>query len=123
MRIKSDNILADLSGTDMTSNITGPAIWLGHIANYAIQLVFTGSPDGAFKLQGSCDEYDPKNPLGTSITNWTDIGGSNQPITASGDHMWSAENAGYTFVRLVWTDSASGSPSTITSARFMVKGC
>ena len=122
MRIKSDNILDDLSGVDMTSNITGPAIWLGHIANFAIQLVFTGSPNGSFKLQASCDEYDPKDPSGSNVINWTDIADSSQAVSASGDHMWSVENAGYTFVRLVWTDSASGSPSTITSARFMVKG-
>lgn len=121
MRIQSDSILNELSGTDMTSNITGPAIWLGHIANFAIQLVFTGSPNGAFKLQASCDEANPGNPTETVPTNWTDIVDSNQAITASGDHMWTVENAGYTFVRLVWTDSASGT-STITVARFMVKG-
>lgn len=121
MRIKTENILDELSGVDMTSNITGPAIWLGHIANYAIQLVFTGSPNGNLKLQASCDEPDRTNPQNTTVTNWTDIDGSLQAITASGNHMWSVENAGYTFVRLVWTDSASGA-STITVARFMVKG-
>ena len=121
MRIKTDNILGDLSGTDMTSNITGPAIWLSHIANYAIQLVFTGAPNGTFKLQASVDEPSKVNPAATVPTNWTDISASSQAITASGDHMWQVENAGYTFVRLVWTDSASG-VSTVTSCRFMVKG-
>ena len=119
MRINSDVLTLD--GTDMTSNITSNPIWLGHIANYAIQLVFSGSPDGEFKLQASCDAYDPKNPAGSSITNWTDINGSTEVVTAAGNHIWSVENAGYTFVRVVWTDSASGA-STIDSARYMVKG-
>ena len=105
-----------------TATITSNAIWLGHIANYSIQLVFTGStPNGTFKLQASCDEPNKTNAAETTVTNWTDITDSDQAITAAGDHMWTVENAGYTFARAVWTDSTS-SAGTITSARFMVKG-
>jgi hypothetical protein len=121
MRIKTESMLTDLSGTDLTSNITGPALWLGHIAFYAIQLVFTGSPNGEFKLQASLDEPNKVNPQNTTITNWTDITGSAESVTAAGDLIWNVENAGYTFVRVVWTDSSSGS-STITSARYSLKG-
>ena len=92
MRIRTEDLTLD--GTDMTSNIVSNQIWLGHIANYAIQLVFTGSPNGAFKLQASVDEPDKKNPAETTVTNWTDIADSTQTITASGDHMWTVENAG-----------------------------
>lgn len=118
MRIKNENMISKLDGVDMTSNIVSEPIWLAHIANYAIQVVFTGAPDGTFKLQASNDLSDPKDP---SITNWTDITGSSQIIAASGDYMWTVSNAGYNWVRVVWTDSASGA-STITVCRAMVKG-
>ena len=121
MRIRSEDLT--LSSTDMTdATITSNAIWLGHIANYSIQLVFTGStPNGTFKLQASCDEPNQTNPANTTVVNWTDITDSDQAVTAAGDHLWTVENAGYTFVRVFWTDSSS-SAGTITSARFMIKG-
>lgn len=120
MRIKNDAL--PLDGTDMTSNIVSDAIWLGHIANFAIQIVFTGSaPNGSFKLQASNDEPKPGDPSSTTVTNWTDVADSTQNISAAGDHMYTVENAGYTFVRLVWTDVTS-TAGTITSCRFMVKG-
>ena len=122
MRIKTESMLSGLSGVAMTANITSEQIWLGHIANFAIQIIFTGStPSGAFKLQASCDEPKKGDPSATSVVNWTDISGSNQAVTAAGDHMYTIENAGYTFVRLVWTDTSS-TAGTITSCRFMVKG-
>ena len=121
MRIKTEEILTGLDGVDMTSNILSAPIWLGHIANAAIQLVFTGTPNGAFKLQGSVDEANKINPASTTVTNWTDIASSSQSITASGDHLYELQNIGYTFVRVVWTDTSSGT-SEITSARMMVKG-
>lgn len=122
MRIQNEALTLD--GTDMESDILSNAIWLGHIAHYSIQMVFTGSPNGTFKLQASNDEggKDGGGLASPTIVNWTDIADSDQAITASGDHTWTVENAGYRWVRVVWTDSSSGSPSTITSARFNVKG-
>ncbi len=121
MRIQNEEL--SLSGTDMTSNITCDPIWLGHIAYYSIQLVFTGTPDGSFKLQVSNDiGSNDLSIASATVTNWTDLAGSSTVVSASGDLMFNANNAGYRWVRLVWTNSASGSPSTITSARFNVKG-
>lgn len=111
MRIKNQALTLD--GTDMQSNIVSDAVWLGHIAFYAVQVVFTGTPNGEFKLQASLDESDPNNPTSTAVTNWTDITGSEESVTASGDLIWNVENSGYTFVRLVWTDTSSADPSTI----------
>ena len=119
MRINTENLT--LSSTDMTATITSDAIWLGHIANGAIQLVFTGSPNGTFKLQSSVDAPNPGNPKSTVITNWTDVINSTQSIVGAGDHVYELQNIGYTFVRVVWSDVSSGA-STVTSARYMVKG-
>ena len=120
MRVKTHSITFD--STDLSSDTSSNLIWLGHIVNYAIQLVFTGNPKGTFKLQASVDEISQVNPKLTDITNWTDIDCSEQEISESGDHMWSGKNSGYTFVRIVWTANNSPADSTITSSRFMVKG-
>jgi len=122
MRI--NNKALTLDGTDLTSNIVSDAVYLGHIANFSIQAVFTGTViDGTFTLQASNDEgpnnVHDKNQA--SITNWTTIGGSDQDIVAAGDHLYNVVNCGYRWVRLVWTDSAS-SDGDITVARFNVKG-
>jgi hypothetical protein len=125
MRIGNDDIT--LSGTSMAVDITSDPIWLGHIANYSIQIVFTGTPDGVFKLQLSNDEGNPSAAKEADrdfgIVNWTSIGGSSQIISAAGDLSYQVENAGYRWVRLVWeaTSAGSGTP-TITSCRFNVKG-
>lgn len=122
MRIANDEL--NLSGTAMAVGITSDPIWLGHIANYSLQIFFTGAPVGSFKLQLSDDlgypnaAEEPNRDYG--ISHWTDITPSNQAILAAGDHGYNVTNAGYRWVRLVWTPT-SGS-GTITSARMNVKG-
>lgn len=121
MRIKNDDLT--LSSTDMTTaTITSNPIWLGHIVNYSIQLVYTGTPNGAFKLQGSNDEGAKTNDIeNVNITNWSDIPSTTVNVTSAGSNIYNITDAGYRWVRLVWTDSTSGA-STITSARYNVKG-
>lgn len=122
MREANDELT--LSGTNMNTNITSDPIWLGHVVNYSIQLVFTGTPNGSFKLQCSNDEGRPEaaseDDRDFKITNWTDITDSAQAVTAAGDHTYDVQNAGYRWVRVVWTFS-SGS-GTLSSARFNTKG-
>lgn len=122
MRIANEAIT--LSSTDMSGSITGTAIYLGHICNYSIQLVFTGSPSGTFKLQCSNDAGNPNGAvppsLSSGVTNWTDIAGSSQVISAAGDITYQVENAGYAWVRVVYTFTSG--TGTITSARVNVKG-
>jgi hypothetical protein len=121
MRIANDELNI---GTNLAVSQTSDPIWLGHIANYSIQLVFTGTPGGNFKLQMSNDEGDPsaakEEDRDFKIVNWTDIADSAQTISAAGDHSWTVENAGYRWVRVVWTQTSSS--GTLTSARFNVKG-
>lgn len=127
MRIFNEDIL-DVDGVRttpaMASSFNLHPIYLGHIVDYSIQLVFTGSPGGNFKLQAS---NDPGQPNAASeaqqvvgVTNWTDVLDSAQTISAAGNHVWTVENAGYTWVRVVWT-ATSGS-GTLTSARANGKG-
>lgn len=127
MRINNEDLLevnTTRTPQDMSTSFTLKPVWLGHICNYAIQLTFTGAPNGTFSLQASNDQGRPNAATETeqyaSVTHWTHITGSDQPISAAGDHMYQVENAGYTWVRVVYTrNSGTG---TVTIARAMVKG-
>lgn len=123
MRIANEDLLNEVP-VDMSTDFELRPIWLGHICNYSIQLVFTGSPNGTFKLQCSNDPGAPNGGVSTNqaldVVNWTDILDSDQLITAAGNHVWQVENAGYNWVRVVYT-AAAGSGS-LDVARVNVKG-
>lgn len=120
MRIHNEDL--ELDGTDMESNITSDPLRLESVINYSIQVVFTGSANGSFKLQASNDDDEKLDGVsGPTITNWTDIDGSTKTVTAAGNIMYDVENTGYKWVRLVWTDSSS-SGADITVARYHIKG-
>lgn len=127
MRIFNEDILqvdGVRSTKDMSSSFNLAPVYLGHIVNYSIQLVFTGTPQGNFKLQVSNDQGRPnaqsEAEQSSGVVNWTDVAGSAQAITAAGDHTWTVEDAGYLWVRVVWTQT--GSSGTLTSARGNGKG-
>lgn len=121
MRIANENLLA--ATVDMSTSFQLRSIWLGHICNFAIQLVFTGTPVGTLRIQGSADAGQPDgglSPQASGVTNWTDITSSDIAITTAGNAMINVQNAGYNWVRLVYV-STSGTGS-LTSARINVKG-
>lgn len=124
MRIGND--VLTLSSTSLATDVVSEPIWLGHICNYSIQLVFTGVPDGTFKLQLSNDKGNPnaakEENRDFEITHWSDIGGSAQIVSGAGDLAYQVENAGYLWVRLVWEATTAGTTPILTSARFAVKG-
>jgi hypothetical protein len=113
-----------LSSTSMAGSITSEPLWLGHIANYNLQMVFTGAPVGSFKLQISNDEGCIVGPTEQTrdfkVTNWTDMANSATAISAAGNFSYEVQNAGHLWVRLVYTPTSG--TGTITSARFNVKG-
>lgn len=123
MRIANENMIAS-GAVSMGASFNLDPVWLGHICNYSIQLVFTGTPDGSLKLQCSNDAGTPNGAapatMSTGVTNWTDIAGSSQSIAAAGNHVWTVENAGYNWVRVVYTRSSS--TGSLTVARVNVKG-
>jgi len=127
VRIFNEDIL-EVDGVrtapSMAANFTLHPIYLGHIVDYSIQLVFTGTPGGNFKLQVSNDlgkiNSTTEAEQVSNVTNWTDVAGSPQTISAAGDHTWAVENAGYRWVRVVWTQTSS--TGTLVSARVNGKG-
>lgn len=84
---------------------------------YAVQLVFTGTPTGTFSLQGSNDGGQFDGQTLTGVSNWTTI--STQAVAAAGNHMWNVANAGYRWVRVIYT-ATSGTGSV--TGRFQGKG-
>lgn len=124
MRIANEDLLADSGAVSLGADAALRPVWLGHIAQYAIQIVFTGTPSGDFKLQCSNDpghiDGQTKAVQARNITNWTDITGSSITVSAAGDITWNAENVGYLWVRVVYTRTAG--TGSLTSARINVKG-
>lgn len=122
MRIANEDLLSGLP-VDLATSSNTRSLWLGHICNLSIQIVFTGTPVGAFKLQASDDAGSANGglfPQDTSVSNWTDITGSSQAISAAGNIMWNIQNAGYNFIRVSYT--ASSGTGSLASARANVKG-
>lgn len=121
--MKIHNQALELDGTDMQATITSEPLYLGSIINCSFQIVYTGTPNGNFKLQASNDIVDSiKDVSSSDIVNWTDITGTTVNITSAGSHLYELEAIGYQWIRVVWTDSSSGDPSTITVANYFVKG-
>lgn len=101
------------------------------MVGFAIQVVFTGTPTGSFKLQASCEGVSKQNEvIGVNgavtynVTNWSDVANSSFSVTAAGNVFWNYDgNVNWTFVRVVYTDTSSGaSTAIVTSATINCKG-
>lgn len=119
------------ASTRMNATINSLAMQLENMLGFAIQIVFTGTPTGSFKLQTSCDQVSKQREvigangaITFSVTNWSDVANSTFTVTAAGDVFWNYdETPNWTFVRVVYTDSSSGSSAAIiTSATINAKG-
>lgn len=119
------------AGTVMNTTINSQAMQLKDMVSYAIQVFFTGTPTGSFKLQGSndrvtqADQVVGANGVVTyTPVHWSDVVNSTFTVTAAGDCFWDFwAIPGYNFVRVVYTDGSSGdSTAIITSAVFNAKG-
>lgn len=107
----------------MNSTFTSSPVPLTNVFNYAIQIVFTGTPDGVFSLQSSCDTDTPANMANSASMNWTTITDSQFTVVGAGNVEWNVDGAGYTWVQVVYTDSSGGaSTAVVTSATFNGKG-
>lgn len=109
----------------MNANLTSQAYQLTEAWSYSIQIVFTGTPTGTFKLQGSSDNIIvgiPSLIATQSPIHWTDLVNSSESVSAAGSLIWDVPNPGYNYVRVIYTDGSSGvSTAVITSARINAK--
>lgn len=117
MRVSNDTLLSE--PVDLSADWNSPPIWLGHIAGYSIQLVFSGTPSGAFRLQVSNDK-ETSVESAAGVTNWTTMTGSTQLITEAGDHTWSIADSSYRWARVQWL--AGVGTGSLDGAQFNAKG-
>lgn len=123
MRVNNENLLDESGPLDMSVGQNLPAVWLGHIMHYSLQVAFSGSPAGTLKLQASNDPgriNAAESANQAPIIHWTDVADSTVTVAGAGDAMWTVQNSGYNWVRIVWTPT-SGTGS-LNSARAYVKG-
>lgn len=113
------------AGTVMNATLNSLAMQIQGCLFYNIQIVYTGTPTGTFKLQGSSDNSATMTAAGQvpyQPVHWTDVKDSSQAVTTSGSVMWNVEWASYNFVRVVYTDSSGGtSTAIITTSTMNVK--
>ena len=116
-------------GTVLNQAVNGTAIPLQDVVNFSVNVVFTGTPTGTFKLQGSSDITNSGLPnssasgLNAPAVNWTDLTGYTQAVSASGSILWNFSNAGISWVRLAYVDGSGGtSTAVVTIANFYGKG-
>lgn len=107
------NLVTFLSSTDLsTASITTSAIGVNHVYGFSIQIVFTGSPVGVFKLQASNDEVEEYASVDANT--WDDITGSEISVTTADAITWNHEDVFFRWVRVVWTKTSG--TGTITKA-------
>lgn len=110
----------------MNTTITSPGFNVQQIYGVAIQAVFTGTPTGTFKLQGSADpatSYNPTFGVGqNNPQNWVDIANSSYSVSSSGNYMWNVFDIMYNYIRLVYTDSSGGTSTAVLNVTINAKG-
>lgn len=123
MRIGNEDLLTS-GPADLSVDWNSPAIWLGHIVNFAIQLKFSGSPDGRFQLYGSSDQGNvnaqARTEQASGVTTWSPITGYFKDVSEAGSHMMEVVDCGYNWVRVSWV--ANAGTGTLDKARINVKG-
>ena len=107
-----------------TAVVESAPIPLEQIFGYAVQAVWTGTPNGSIKLQASCDNPGRDNQASNGgpdeVTNWTDIASSSYAITGSaGNYMWNVSDAYYRYFRVVYTNTSSVG---VLNVKAVVKG-
>lgn len=97
-----------VSAVSMGANITSSSLDLNEANTYCAQLIYTGTPTGTLKLQGSNDN-----------SNWTDISGKSVALAGSaGSSFLSDTGFGYGFLRIVYTfTSGTGSLTATVNAK------
>jgi len=124
MKVSNDSI--SFSSTDLSASRNSEPVNVQNVVNYAVQLVFTGTPAGNFKLQASCDEGQPaattEAQRASGVVNWTDVADTATTVSAAGNLMYDVTNAGHNWFRVVYTATGAGTTPVLTSSRFNTKG-
>jgi hypothetical protein len=123
MKISNDSLIT--ASVDLSSSSNLMAYYIGHVGLAAVQLVYTGTPAGNFKIQGSCDRGQPnassESQQAVGVTNWSDVS-SATTISAAGSLIINLPDPGYQWIRVAWTATGAGTTPFLTVARATTKG-
>ncbi len=136
MRTFNYPIVTVTSPITLNTGYSSQYVPLKGIYTYSIQMTITGSCNGTVKLQASADPETndtqinvaqaqnaaPGRPPAVAPTNWCDIANSSFSVTATGVTFWNVNFVGYTYVRVVFTDSSGGTSTATASIIFNGKG-
>lgn len=112
-----------LKNKPMNTNFVSSPLQLTDMFGYAIQLEWSNTANGAFKLQASNDSSLVSSHQGTWPVNWNDIANSTVTVTTDGSVFWNVTDVMYNYVRVVFTDASGGTSTAImTTATFNGKG-
>ncbi len=125
--MKHNNSSIIETAQSLATNWESDPIFIDRWEMYAIQLVFTGTLTGTFKLQYSNDTgvetTDHSEPVAVGIDdsawNWTDVADSSSAVSAAGNILYEDMSSACRWVKVVWT-AGSGSGS-LTVARINLK--
>lgn len=102
-----------ISAGDMSGDLTSEVVPIQWLDNVSIQLNFTGTPTGAFEVQGSLDySVDPLSGTVKNPGNWIALTLSPAPVASGSADQILLDLYGLTFPFIrVFYDSTSGSGS------------
>lgn len=100
--MKTATLLATVASS---SSVTSGAFDLGELKEYSAQIVFTGA-DVVGTLKLTCS---------VNGTNYVDVTGSSQAITASAGMVYNITDAQYRFFKVDWTYTSGTGNITITA--------
>lgn len=98
-----------MSAGDMSGSLASTALRMENVSLAAIQAIYTGSPAGTLKLQGSCDPCE----VGEVPTHWTDITGASTVVAAADSWIFNLTAPGFRWLRVVWTPSSGTGALTL----------
>ena len=81
MKVANEKVIIAAS---MSADFESQPLLIEQCYGFGFQCIFTGSPNGAMKLQASNDDVQ----LEDQVVNWSDVANSSSPITSSGDLLY-----------------------------------
>ena len=112
MKVANEKVIIAAS---MSAGFESQPLLIEQCYGFGFQCVFTGSPNGAMKLQASNDDVQLEN----QVVNWSDIANSSSPITSPGDLLYNVNGAIYKWVKIVYVFSSGTGSCNVT---FLSKG-
>lgn len=107
MKFISDKIL---DAGSMGADIESDEVLIDQIYGFAIQAVYTGTPNGTLKVQASCDDV----KTSSDVVNWIDVSGATATITAAGSVIVQVSYAFYKWFKVVFVRTSGTGSLTIT---------